>query len=34
MKDEVNYSSKTNPQFLKIADLKKVLKKLEKEVDG
>ena len=34
VKDEFNYSSKTNPQFLKIADLKKVLQKLEKEVDG
>jgi len=34
VKDEFNYSSKTNPKFLKIADLKKVLQKLEKEVDG
>ena len=34
VKDEFNYSSKTNPQFLKIGDLKKVLQKIKKEVDG
>tara|TARA_E500000178_G_scaffold300604_1_gene308955 strand:- start:1173 stop:2228 length:1056 start_codon:yes stop_codon:yes gene_type:complete len=34
VKDEFNYSSKTNSQFLKIADLKKILIKLKKEIDG